>query len=31
MKTLIFFRLKPNDGIEPYLGAMGHCWLPAPI
>lgn len=24
MKTLMFFRLKPNDGIEPYLGAMGH-------
>jgi len=23
-KTLMFFRLKPNDGIEPYLGAMGH-------
>jgi hypothetical protein len=20
----MFFRLKPNDGIEPYLGAMGH-------
>ena len=24
MKTLMFFRLTPNDGIEPYLGAMGH-------
>ncbi len=24
MKTLLFFRLKPKDGIEPYLGAMGH-------
>ncbi|MBZ5608649.1 MAG: hypothetical protein LAP38_10345 [Acidobacteriia bacterium] len=24
MKTLLFFRLKPRDGIEPYLGAMGH-------
>jgi hypothetical protein len=24
MKTLMFFRLKPNDGIEPYIGAMGH-------
>ncbi len=24
MKTLIFFRLTPNDGIEPYIGAMGH-------
>jgi len=23
-KTLMFFRLKPNDGIEPYIGAMGH-------
>jgi hypothetical protein len=23
-KTIMFFRLKPNDGIEPYLGAMGH-------
>ena len=20
----MFFKLKPNDGIEPYLGAMGH-------
>lgn len=24
MKTLLFFRLKPADGIEPYLGAWGH-------
>jgi hypothetical protein len=24
MKTLMFFRLTPNDGIEPYIGAMGH-------
>jgi len=24
MKTLLFFRLTPNDGIEPYIGAMGH-------
>jgi hypothetical protein len=24
MKTMIFFRLTPNDGIEPYIGAMGH-------
>jgi len=24
MKTMMFFRLTPNDGIEPYLGAMGH-------
>ena len=24
LKTMMFFRLKPNDGIEPYLGAMGH-------
>ena len=24
LKTLMFFRLTPNDGIEPYLGAMGH-------
>ena len=23
-KTLMFFRLRPNDNIEPYLGAMGH-------
>ena len=23
-KTIMFYRLKPNDGIEPYLGAMGH-------
>lgn len=23
-KTLMFFRVKPDDGIEPYLGAMGH-------
>jgi hypothetical protein len=23
-KTLMYFRLKPNDGIEPYLGAMAH-------
>jgi Heavy metal binding domain len=23
-KTLMFFRLRPNDGIEPYIGAMGH-------
>ncbi len=23
-KQIMFFRLKPNDGIEPYLGAMGH-------
>lgn len=24
IQTLVFFRLKPNDGIEPYLGAMAH-------
>jgi hypothetical protein len=24
IKTLMFFRLTPNDGIEPYIGAMGH-------
>jgi hypothetical protein len=24
MKTLLFFRLQPKDGLEPYLGAMGH-------
>jgi heavy metal-binding protein len=24
MQTLMFFRLKPKDGIEPLLGAMGH-------
>ena len=23
-KTLMYFRLKPNAGIEPYLGAMAH-------
>ncbi len=23
-QTLLFFRLKPNDGIEPYLSAWGH-------
>ena len=23
-KTLMFFRVEPNDGIEPYLGAMAH-------
>ncbi|HUA87195.1 MAG TPA: heavy metal-binding domain-containing protein [Bryobacteraceae bacterium] len=23
-KTLLFFKLKPNDGIEPYIGAWGH-------
>lgn len=23
-KTLLFFRLKPSDGLEPYLGAWGH-------
>jgi hypothetical protein len=23
-KTMLFFRLKPDDGIEPYIGAMGH-------
>jgi hypothetical protein len=23
-KTLMFFRLKPNESIEPYLGTMGH-------
>jgi Heavy metal binding domain len=24
MKTLLFFRVKPSDGLEPYLGAWGH-------
>lgn len=24
MKTMMFFRLTPNEGIEPYIGAMGH-------
>jgi hypothetical protein len=24
MKTLMFFRIKPADGLEPYLGAWGH-------
>lgn len=23
-KTLMFFKLKPNEGIEPYIGAWGH-------
>ena len=23
-KTMMFFRLSPVDGLEPYLGAMGH-------
>ena len=23
-KVLMFFRLRPKDGIEPYIGAMGH-------
>jgi Heavy metal binding domain len=23
-KTMMFLRLRPNDGIEPYLGATGH-------
>src|SRR5262249_40604783 len=23
-KTLLFFRIKPGDGLEPYLGAWGH-------
>jgi hypothetical protein len=23
-KTLLFFRLKPGDGLEQYLGAWGH-------
>ena len=23
-KTVMYFRVKPNDGIEPYLGAMAH-------
>jgi len=23
-KALLYFRLRPNDGIEPYLGAMAH-------
>jgi len=24
LKTMMFFRLTPDDGIEPYIGAMGH-------
>lgn len=24
MKTLMFFKLNPGDGLEPYLGAWGH-------
>ena len=24
IQTLLFFRLKPKDGVEPYLGAMAH-------
>ncbi len=23
-KTMLFFRLSPSEGVEPYLGAMGH-------
>ncbi len=23
-ESLLFFRLKPGDGVEPYLGALGH-------
>jgi hypothetical protein len=23
-ETLLFFRVKPNEGLEPYLGAWGH-------
>jgi hypothetical protein len=23
-KTIMYFKLTPNDGIEPYIGAMGH-------
>jgi hypothetical protein len=23
-KTMLFFRLEPGDGVEPYLGAWGH-------
>ena len=24
LKTMLFFRLKPADGLEPYLGAWAH-------
>jgi hypothetical protein len=24
MKTMLFFKLSPADGLEPYLGAWGH-------
>jgi Heavy metal binding domain len=24
LKTMLFFRVKPADGLEPYLGAWGH-------
>jgi hypothetical protein len=24
MKTMLFFKLSPDDGLEPYLGAWGH-------
>jgi hypothetical protein len=24
MKTMLFFHVKPADGLEPYLGAWGH-------
>jgi len=24
LKTLLFFRLTPSEGLEPYLGAWGH-------
>jgi len=26
-KTMLFFRLQPGDGLEPYLGAWGHMLL----
>ena len=30
MQTLLFFRLKPKDGVEPYLGAMAHMLAASP-
>ena len=29
-KTLLFFRLKPHDGLEPLLGAWGHLLAASP-
>ena len=29
-KTLLFFRLKPHEGLEPFLGAWGHLLAASP-